>query len=78
MLKRPSELISQSNIKGLQTASATYRSLQSFCNYRKTVWGLASGVWRLWAKVKLLIVAYRLLTPDFRLQTPDFFYQGEK
>jgi hypothetical protein len=33
MLKRPSEF-SQSNIKGLQTASATYRSLQSFCNYQ--------------------------------------------
>jgi hypothetical protein len=34
MLKRPSELISPSNIKGLYTASDTYRSLQSFCNFK--------------------------------------------
>jgi hypothetical protein len=35
MLKRPSEF-SQSNIKELQTASDTHRSLQSFCNYQSS------------------------------------------
>jgi hypothetical protein len=39
MLKRPCELISQSNFKSFYTASDTYRSLQSFCNYKK------SGIW---------------------------------
>jgi hypothetical protein len=34
MLKRPGEFISPGNIKGLYTASDTYRSLQSFCNYK--------------------------------------------
>jgi hypothetical protein len=34
MLKRPGEQISPGNIKGFYTASDTYRSLQSFCNYK--------------------------------------------
>jgi hypothetical protein len=34
MLKRPGEPISPGNIKGFYTASDTYRSLQSFCNYK--------------------------------------------
>jgi hypothetical protein len=34
MLKRPSELISQGNIKGFYTASDAYRSLQSICNFK--------------------------------------------
>jgi hypothetical protein len=33
MLKRSREVTSQSNIKGLERASAAHRSLQSFCNY---------------------------------------------
>jgi hypothetical protein len=36
MLKRPSELISQSNFKWFHTASDTYRSLQSFCNFKQS------------------------------------------
>ncbi|MDT4952634.1 MAG: hypothetical protein QOJ02_772 [Acidobacteriota bacterium] len=65
MLKRPSELISQSNFKRFFTAFDTYRSLQSFCNYRESeVWSLESGV-----KDTLH------LTPDFRLQT---VFDGDK
>lgn len=61
MLKRPSELISPSNITGLYTASDTYRSLQSFCNYNQSgVWSLESGVKR-----------HLLLAFDSRLQTRD-------
>jgi hypothetical protein len=37
MLKRPSELISPGNIRGFHTAASdTYRSLQSFCNFKQS------------------------------------------
>jgi hypothetical protein len=37
MLKRPSEFISQGNIKRFHSASAAYqRSLQSFCNFKQS------------------------------------------
>jgi hypothetical protein len=35
MLKRPSDLTAESNIKGFHTASDAYRSLQYFCNYKQ-------------------------------------------
>jgi hypothetical protein len=36
MLKRPSDLAAESNIKGFHTASDAFRSLQYFCNYKQT------------------------------------------
>jgi hypothetical protein len=36
MLKRPSDLTAQSNIKAFPRASDAYRSLQYFCNYQSS------------------------------------------
>jgi hypothetical protein len=48
MLKRPSELISPSNIKGFYTASDAYRSLQSICNFKLSAisFQLSAGISR--------------------------------
>jgi hypothetical protein len=63
MLKRPGELISQSNFKQFHTASDTYRSLHSFCNSR-AAWSLESEVW---SRKNELVFDSRLQTPDSRL-----------
>ena len=70
MLKRPSELISPSNIKGLYTASDTYRSLQSFCNYKlSAILSHESGVWSHESKE----TCFWPLTHDSRLQDSRLF-----
>jgi hypothetical protein len=67
MLKRPSELNSQSNIQSYHTASDArrHRSLHSSCNL-KTAWSLKSEVWSQEIENKSFL-------SDFGLQTPDYF-----
>jgi hypothetical protein len=67
MLKRLSEVISQSNIKGLYTASDSYRSLQYFCSNQHP----QSGVQRVWSLEPTTVFDF----VDFKLQPTDFLLE---